>query len=322
MAARSQTGGDGVSKEGTQVGERFVDGVRYIECTLPDTGDKIHIIRDDPAMDATEEAERNAKQQAILQADPWFSRPFVLENNDCSRIHKLQQSMVESKVTHEWLERPLDPLNVEVLMAVKSFVIQHDWARAFAGAVDYDEGGVRLPFPECAFEFIISGRPVILHATETPPDDEIWNDHHQDGYGIGDGLHIGCLYLKTGQDSWYSYATKHDDNDPLQTFVWNQVRAVCIALDAEIATRDIVRAPAALNKHREKSGKAPLVDYHVVALHGRHGARKFSGGGTHKSPRLHFRRGHWRHYEQHKTWIKWMLVGDPSLGFIDKDYRL
>jgi hypothetical protein len=43
---------------------------------------------------------------------------------------------------------------------------------------------------------------------------------------------------------------------------------------------------------------------------------------THRSPRLHFRRRHWRHFVNHKTWIKWTLVGDPDLGFIDKDYRL
>jgi hypothetical protein len=30
----------------------------------------------------------------------------------------------------------------------------------------------------------------------------------------------------------------------------------------------------------------------------------------------------WRHFVSHKTWIKWTLVGDPDLGFIDKEYRL
>lgn len=38
--------------------------------------------------------------------------------------------------------------------------------------------------------------------------------------------------------------------------------------------------------------------------------------------RMHFRRGHWRHYQEHRTWIKWMLVGDPDLGIIEKHYRL
>lgn len=37
---------------------------------------------------------------------------------------------------------------------------------------------------------------------------------------------------------------------------------------------------------------------------------------------MHFRRGHWRHYQDHRTWIKWCLVGDPDLGFVDKHYKL
>lgn len=37
---------------------------------------------------------------------------------------------------------------------------------------------------------------------------------------------------------------------------------------------------------------------------------------------MHFVRGHWRHYEVSKTWIRWHLRGDPDLGFIDKEYRL
>lgn len=45
-------------------------------------------------------------------------------------------------------------------------------------------------------------------------------------------------------------------------------------------------------------------------------------GEERRSPRLHFVRGHWRRYANHKTWLKWFLRGDPDLGFIDKHYRL
>jgi hypothetical protein len=37
--------------------------------------------------------------------------------------------------------------------------------------------------------------------------------------------------------------------------------------------------------------------------------------------RLHLRRGHWRHFATYRTWIKWMMVGNPDLGFVDKEYR-
>lgn len=36
----------------------------------------------------------------------------------------------------------------------------------------------------------------------------------------------------------------------------------------------------------------------------------------------HIDRAIWRRFETHKTWIKWTLVGDPDLGFIEKHYRL
>lgn len=49
--------------------------------------------------------------------------------------------------------------------------------------------------------------------------------------------------------------------------------------------------------------------------------------GTHESPALHWRRGHWRTLHrgtelETRTWIKRMLVGDPDRGFISKTYKL
>jgi hypothetical protein len=93
-------------------------------------------------------------------------------------------------------------------------------------------------------------------------------------------------------------------------------------LDAEVAVHSVVRAPHALNVKRKNEGKIPIFDHHIVKLSDRHRASAKRFGDTHKSPRLHFRRGHWRHFQTHKTWIKWMLVGDPELGFVDKEYRL
>jgi hypothetical protein len=46
-------------------------------------------------------------------------------------------------------------------------------------------------------------------------------------------------------------------------------------------------------------------------------------GGTHASPRLHERRGHWRHLRSGKrVWVRNCLVGDPNRGVIEKDYRV
>lgn len=46
-------------------------------------------------------------------------------------------------------------------------------------------------------------------------------------------------------------------------------------------------------------------------------------GGSHRSPRLHLRRGHIRQYKPgHYTWVSPCAVGNPDSGAIDKDYSL
>lgn len=103
--------------------------------------------------------------------------------------------------------------------------------------------------------------------------------------------------------------------------VSGQIKAACIALDAQVAEATTVR-----EAHSRSGGGSPqpLKAHHIVSL-ARRTARPASlgdGSGSGRRKRLHFRRGHWRHFEAHKTWIRWMLVGNPDLGFVEKEYRL
>lgn len=51
--------------------------------------------------------------------------------------------------------------------------------------------------------------------------------------------------------------------------------------------------------------------------------RKPSAGGTHASPRLHERRGHWRRlHSGDSVWVRPCLVGDPDRGVVEHDYRV
>ncbi len=183
-------------------------------------------------------------------------------------------------------------------------LVEHDWAKAFAGATDFDEGEFPLPYERCVFEFRLSGRRalVLLH-------------HHQ---------HI--VITEIGAGHWM--ATEESDLADLKNgnrygCLYDNIRAICIALDAEVAVTSVTRAPHRLNIAREKQGKPPINDYHVINL-ARRSRVEALPASEHEArwhPRLHFRRGHWRHFTDHKTWIKWMLVGNPDLGFIDKEYR-
>jgi len=205
--------------------------------------------------------------------------------------------------------------------ASPTFVVQHNWAAAFDKAQEFDAGEWRLSYDETIFEFRISGSRVIASVAT-----------HQDH---SPSTALMCVEAPSG---WcltgvYTFAhgkwtasKGHEDADAVFALCISQIRAMAIALEAEVAVTECVRAPAKLNKARERKGKLPILDYHVVNLARRTRPERlpdFEGErGTHASPRLHFRRGHWRHYENHKSWVRWCLVGDPELGFVDKHYRL
>jgi hypothetical protein len=265
-----------------------------------------------------QESELGHKRQildAAEQIKPWFDLPeYRLEKNDCSRIHQLAEAMKLGNMIVDG-STPLSEAdgtwNSDYLSQYRPFVVQHSWASAFKNATDYAEGQINLPFSQCVFEFRVSGKTIATLARQ-----------EEDGpIHLFPFIQINHIWGICAAD----YVIGDPGPEPLFfRLIASEIRAICIALDAEVATRDLVRAPFKLNRQREKDGKIPLYDYHVVKLHGSHRMnRKLIGGtGTHRSPRLHFRRGHWRHYESHKTWIKWMLVGNPELGFIDQEYRL
>jgi hypothetical protein len=132
-----------------------------------------------------------------------------------------------------------------------------------------------------------------------------------------------CQWVDCG-GIWFCPHDEADKDEPFKN-AGAQIRAICIALDAEVATHTVVRAPHKLNVKRERDGKCPLFDYRVVSLSRRSralGMPRSTLGQTPTRKRLHFRRGHWRHYAEFKTWVRWTLVGNPELGFIDHEYRL
>lgn len=217
-----------------------------------------------------------------------------------SGIHKLADAVEEDRTI--WLaetpeyEQEVMRLVHDYLDTAQTFVVQHDWAAAFKNAQDFD-GEVSLPYEKCAFEFRMNGYRLIAFV----------HDFEK------------AIFAMEADGCWV--VTAIEDNAAWVGFILGQIRAICIALDAEVAESEVIRAPHRLNMQREKKGKTPLYDYRIVSLTKRHRIKGL-GEPTGAKKRLHFRRGHWRHFETHKTWIKWMLVGSPDLGFIDKEYRL
>lgn len=243
---------------------------------------------------------------AVDELIPWFDKTsYVLEKNDCSRIHKLQEAYKSGKVRIYEVGKPIHPPagSIEYLTKAHSFVIKHDWS----AALGIEDGEVNLPYDLCAFEFRISGRNVIAFTV---------NDQ------IATEQAFTLLIESAGMWIAFDEHKSHTNPHGLIKIVWDNIRAICIALDAEVATQTIQRAPHKLNEKRLRDGKAPLRDYSVVDLSRRHRIANPSSGESGSKKRLHFRRGHWRHFETSKTWVKWCLVGDPDLGFVAKHYTL
>lgn len=74
--------------------------------------------------------------------------------------------------------------------------------------------------------------------------------------------------------------------------------------------------------NRKRKGKPQLFSWHTVTIDPPAPPSQ-PLGGTHASPRLHDRRGHWRKHSSGKTvWVKNCKVGKASAGVVFKDYEV
>lgn len=228
---------------------------------------------------------------------------YRLEPNDCSRIHKIREA-ANAGLFYDGEEGQFaQPHQVtDQIERSQVFVVKHDWAAAFEGAVGLQDE-FKLPYELCAFEFRVTGHTIVLLAKPS-------------AYGVD------FLVIYEGMHGvWMTF--REQATQDLANYLIKQVRAICIALEAEVADTSIVAAASKLNRKRLDSGKPLIRDFHVVDLSkkSRRSAR-LESSPTGRRVRMHFRRGHWRHYEKSSTWINWMLVGNPDLGFIEKHYKI
>lgn len=78
-----------------------------------------------------------------------------------------------------------------------------------------------------------------------------------------------------------------------------------------------------INSKRAAKGLGPILfDWHTVTIQPAR-TKAEPKGGTHASPRLHDRRGHWRSLSSGKqVWVRNCKVGDASKGVVFKDYKV
>lgn len=249
----------------------------------------------------TDVAAINDAVMAFLQSESARIQP-----NDCTRLHNALQAIATGIAYEGARQIPADP-DAAILLDCQPFILKHDWLALLGPGFDpWDVGNdFRIPFPMTAFEFLVDGRPVVLLCFQ------------------GDGNPITMTSVVKWGDAWLFPALPGDKADyHVIQMCWDQVRAACVAMDLGVAVFRERPAPAKLNAKRQRNGNSPIPPLRVVDIAQKH--KRVTSDGSHVAgkKRLHFRRGHWRHLDDRKTWIKWMLVGDPELGFVEHHYKL
>lgn len=256
----------------------------------------------------------NDALEDVIRWESQVTKP-KLEKNDHTRLHRLVdcvQKEVSVQVTDSGDEAM--PLSIGSL---QTFVVKHDWAAAFGDTLGTIAGEeLRMPFPMVAFEFMINGKPLIVIVIEQE-----------------DTTHKVKVFVEAKNGVWIDFQFENHQSQPVYAFAWAQVKAICVMLDSEVAETTTVPAPEKLNRKRAASGKTPLPPYRVVDLAHRHRSQSIARPATPtgRKMRAHWCRGYWMHFESDrfkdgvrgtKKWIKWMIKGDPDLGFVEKEYKL
>jgi hypothetical protein len=257
---------------------------------------------------------KNIIKELLDRLDQAEYKGWVLQSNDCSRLHKLYESVKEKRLAGMLPPgyEKVQTHKLELAEGYIPFIVKHNWAAVLGDSTGDKEGSVLPPAPKCAFEFRISGFNVIY----------LIQDPTHEGFKPLFKDEEATLFVEASDNHWVILTRIRS----LFKYVHQQFEAACIVLESRAATSVLTEAPAALNKKRRAQGKLPLYDFHTIDLsrekkrYIHHG----DGEGTGTKMRLHFVRAHDRHYKDKGITVRigWHLRGDSSLGFVDKLYKL
>ena len=141
-------------------------------------------------------------------------------------------------------------------------------------------------------------------------------------YRVEDGEVVTTLF-ETEKGNKIVELTDDEINDKDREVNQTTVALIALFLDSlNRGTKYYAPTKRANHVKRLRQGKVPMFDWRTVVIEPSKPKREHQGG-THASPRLHDRRGHWRVMKSgKKVWVKNCKVGDPSRGVIFHDYAM
>lgn len=248
---------------------------------------------------------------------------MVLKPVEKSRLHLLVDAMKAGKVLLGAEGRRITEHKGKALILTEAlgvFLLNRDWVSVLGDSLSAETIGedFNVPYPHCIFEMNINGfHHIAVYFQENGEKASHVNFTDYKGHWIVAGK--PGMALEVAEAGFDGRGVVNTDY-----FAHDQVRALCVALDVNLAKVGTPVQPSRLKSQIQKDkGKTPTFRYSVVDLNGRRTSVK---GALHEATgrkvRLHFRRGHWRHLaEDCKTWVKWCLAGSPEVGVVDHHYE-
>lgn len=195
----------------------------------------------------------------------------------------------------------------------------------------------RLPYPKCYFEFsMYDDEPphqywgcfiVFAYEDLTDPKEieyEVYEYNSPNSF-----RDCGLFYFNKLDKSIspFSFEGQAEGDIEVAEIVLDDLLDTLIALECKNVINIDNFPPDKLNKKRTKNNKIPLFTFktlHIVQNYRRYKTLSHQEQieEQRKSPRLHLRRGHIRHYEDYNIWIEKTIVGNLFNGIIHKDYKV
>lgn len=135
--------------------------------------------------------------------------------------------------------------------------------------------------------------------------------------------HPGFTYARTDEGLRIASIDKNPEGTEAARGVLAAIGRWLMSLTPQTQAYRATARPSFINSKRRAKGKPPaLFDWRTVVIAPPPEPCP-PKGGTHASPRLHDRRGHWRNHPSGKqVWVKACKVGDAAKGVIFKDYEV
>lgn len=261
-------------------------------------------------------------------------------------------------------ELPLEP-NYDNLVPSRSIHgdmgMRHTWLMPELTDVEleaWNEGLIPIPGPVCWYEFTLGGFPTGILTRGNSDEFTIQRvDYGRDSYGSFNGIWIqkeqgdpkdyqkfvalgNANLLKHFQNFWAKRGSKSGTLNLASDYYIAVYLSLMLCSQTTEARTEL--PPEKLNKARVKRGDYPLPPHRIVTIvPNRFLDRRDGQGGTHASPRLHWRRSHKRHFKHQTANARWlsmeqyngemgwwvtiiprMLVGLPELGTVTHEYRI